>query len=318
MNAIRRVATHLTGLVLVGGVLVGGTSAASADPSAGSIPDALDTPNSAVDPLVPPVALPAQKPGTKVAPLAAPGRTLQMNICNSGAADCYVGRQSVLEALEKIDQEEPTIVTLNEVCSQNLGEFTYAVSQGQSYATYGYFYPALNGSLEGDAPFEPIECSDGRGYFGSMVISQVTNLDNVHGWGNRYRYQEDSQYGEQRTFACVHEIGSHAACTTHLALDDGTAMTQCNSMMRSWIPAMWRAWGEVPTVMAGDLNLKYIANPDQDDYNVQDCVPGSWYRKGDGDVQHFMATDSLSFIDRVILPMVYTDHNALSVDTQAP
>ena len=44
---------------------------------------------------------------------------LQMNLCNSGWAGCYTGR-SVREAAAVIRAERPDVVTLNEICRDDL------------------------------------------------------------------------------------------------------------------------------------------------------------------------------------------------------
>ena len=53
---------------------------------------------------------------------AVPGaslRLLQMNLCGSGAAGCYTGR-SVLEASAVIRAQAPDVVTVNEVCRDDV------------------------------------------------------------------------------------------------------------------------------------------------------------------------------------------------------
>ncbi len=46
-------------------------------------------------------------------------RVLQMNLCDSGHAHCYTGR-SVAEASEVIRAEDPDVVTVNEVCQDDV------------------------------------------------------------------------------------------------------------------------------------------------------------------------------------------------------
>jgi len=47
--------------------------------------------------------------------------------------------------------------------------------------------------------------------------------------------------------------------------------------------------GYAPTVIGGELNLKYRGSP-----NAQSCVPPGYFRKGDGDVQHIMVTSDFA------------------------
>ncbi|MFG1869658.1 hypothetical protein [Micromonospora arborensis] len=46
-------------------------------------------------------------------------RVLQMNLCNSGRAGCYTGR-SLTRAAEVISAEAPDLVTLNEICQDDV------------------------------------------------------------------------------------------------------------------------------------------------------------------------------------------------------
>jgi hypothetical protein len=71
--------------------------------------------------------------------------------------------------------------------------------------------------------------------------------------------------------------------------------------------------GELPTVVGGDFNLTFGGSPD-----VQDCVPTGWYRKGDGDVQHVIATDSFLFDSTEETSLEFTDHPAWLVRMFAP
>jgi hypothetical protein len=56
-----------------------------------------------------------------------------------------------------------------------------------------------------------------------------------------------------------------------------------------------------------------FSNPD-----VQDCVPGGWFRKGDGNVQHVMHTDDFTFDFTDKFGMEHTDHPAWLVAATAP
>src|SRR4051794_39285269 len=54
-------------------------------------------------------------------------RVLQMNLCDSGIARCYTGR-SVAEAAAVIRAERPDLVTLNEVCRNDVAVLARALS----------------------------------------------------------------------------------------------------------------------------------------------------------------------------------------------
>jgi len=100
-----------------------------------------------------------------------------------------------------------------------------------------------------------------------------------------------------------------------LASTSGTiALNQCKDLTNNIVPAVRAAGGGyAPTVVAGDWNLKYRGSPD-----AQACVPGGYYRKGDGDVQHFLATSDLAFSSSKTVPMSHTDHDGWFVAVTAP
>jgi hypothetical protein len=66
-------------------------------------------------------------------------------------------------------------------------------------------------------------------------------------------------------------------------------------------------------VIGGDLNMKYRGSP-----NAQSCVPPGYFRKGDGDVQHIMATSDFAFSSSRTIGMNHTDHDGWFVALTAP
>ena len=71
--------------------------------------------------------------------------------------------------------------------------------------------------------------------------------------------------------------------------------------------------GYAPTVIGGDLNMKHRGSPD-----AQDCVPTGYFRKGDSDVQHIMATADFAFSSSRRIGMSHTDHDGWFVALTAP
>lgn len=45
---------------------------------------------------------------------------LQLNLCNSGLADCYAGGNSIDEGISVINEVAPDVVTLNEICRDDI------------------------------------------------------------------------------------------------------------------------------------------------------------------------------------------------------
>ncbi len=104
---------------------------------------------------------------------------------------------------------------------------------------------------------------------------------------------------------------SFAGCTTHLSTAGETALAQCMDVVGGPLAT---AAASGPAVLAGDWNLKYKGDPD-----AQDCVPGGFYRKGDGSVQHVIASDDLTFLETIVIDMDgTTDHPGLEVRLTLP
>lgn len=242
-----------------------------------------------------------------------PFRELQMNLCNSGHAGCYQQGRSIPEAQSLISGYQPDLVTVNEVCGPDVTSTLYGtmLDTFPDDEVFYAFMPAWNRAT--DAPYQ---CTDGRGDYGIGILGRVP----AGQWAGAaavgdYYPDQDTSSNEVRAWACVYAIGNYYGCTTHLvSTDSSIAMAQCQYLMSHAIPTTWDLEGAYqPTVVGGDLNLRYQGSP-----NVQDCVPSGWFRKGDGDVQHVLATDDFTFDSSQKIGMWYTDHPAWLVDLTYP
>ena len=219
-------------------------------------------------------------------------RVLQLNLCHSGrVASCYTGDAAIAQAVAVIQGEQPDIVSLNEVCRSDVDRL-----RGASYV--GWFAPARAGSGGN------ITCTSGEDY-GIALLHRVGRLTAV---SNTYSAQDSGN--ERRVWMCSTFEDGTAACATHLSTTGSVAMRQCHELLDIDMPA---SSGGRPTVVAGDFNLKYNRwIPWQP--NVQDCVPGGFFRKGDGGVQHILASTAFGFIATEVIDMDgTTDHPALLV-----
>lgn len=236
---------------------------------------------------------------------------LQLNLCNSGFASCYRNGQAIPEAQTVISTWYPDVVSLNEVCLSDVQNRLFpTMSQIWSLDwTFYVFMPAWN--VANNAPYQ---CSAGRGQYGNAVLGHVLAEDwaGMTPYGGIYQWQA-SNTNEWRSWACGAALGNYVACATHLASNNGdAAMLQCNELLRTRVPGVWTASGYRPTVVGGDFNLKYGGSP-----NIQNCVPSGWYRKGDGDVQHWFIRSELAFDFSRTIGMTYTDHPGWLVATIA-
>jgi endonuclease/exonuclease/phosphatase family metal-dependent hydrolase len=240
-------------------------------------------------------------------------RLLQMNLCNSGLAGCYEGGRSIDEAYGKITSQRPDIVTLNEVCSADvdrLWEAMQVVWPGQvgngSVGKTLLFAPALNGNTN-----QNYKCANGD-EFGNGIIWHSTDATVI---GTIGIYSNQDSGAEKRSFGCVNIMPNGPyACVTHLsAASEPVALAQCKELMSHVVATA--SQNGVAGLIGGDFNLEYDTS---DPENVQKCVAGGYYRKGDGDVQHWVAQNSLTFVSRTTIGMSYTDHRAFLLVVNGP
>ena len=222
-------------------------------------------------------------------------RVLQLNLCHSGVAGCFKGDAVMTKAVAVISAVQPGLVTLNEVCRDDVPWLA-----GQTGALDHRFTPALR------ADDTPVKCTNGDDY-GNGLLSWFPAEWDAPVTGV---YAAQSSMTERRVWICMGYTG-FTGCTTHLSTSGGTALAQCMDVVGG--PLATAAAGG-PAVLAGDWNLKYKGDPD-----AQDCVPGGFYRKGDGSVQHVIASDDLTFLETIVIDMDgTTDHPGLEVRLTLP
>lgn len=220
-------------------------------------------------------------------------KVLQLNICHSGVAGCYTGAEPVLaKAVSVIASTKPQVVSVNEACAGDVARLRTAMGAAQAV-----FVAARR--RDG----APVTCTNGQEYGNIIMVSD--GLAGGPPATGRFAAQDDGN--EMRVWACL-PAGGLSACTTHLSARSGTtALAQCRELLG-------RAVGMPgPTVVSGDMNLRYQGRPD-----VQDCNPTGFYRKGDGALQHVFASTSLAFVSGTKISMSgTTDHPAWLVTVTA-
>ncbi|MEV0001845.1 endonuclease/exonuclease/phosphatase family protein [Micromonospora sp. NPDC050980] len=229
-------------------------------------------------------------------------RVLQMNLCNSGRAGCWTGR-AVPRAAEVIAAELPDLVTLNEICRDDVTMLRRALAADHPGARVVSAFQAAGDRPSGAAT----RCDNGQPY----GIGLLARLD---GRGDRPEVHrgtypvQDLADPEERVWLCLHAAAVLHACTTHLANTDGAvALAQCGHLVGTVVPAIRRDDGYAPTVLGGDLNLRAGGVPD-----VRSCVPPDYRRIDDGARQQVIATDDLTICCHRAVDMGgSTDHPAL-------
>ncbi|MET8277978.1 endonuclease/exonuclease/phosphatase family protein [Micromonospora sp. NPDC005174] len=223
----------------------------------------------------------------------------QMNLCNSGRAACYTGR-AVPRAAELIRTERPDLVTLNEICQDDVPtlEAVFATVHGRARVTSAF-------QAAGDRPSSAdTRCRNGRAY-GIGLLARLPTTASRYTVHSGIHPAQDLADPEERPWLCVHVEGGLNACTTHLAATSrSVALAQCGQLIDGILPAIRRRTGYAPTVLSGDLNLR--------PGDVGTCVPPGHPRVGDGAVQHIVASDDISLCCARSVDMDgATDHPAL-------
>ncbi|WP_394846066.1 hypothetical protein LZC95_01220 [Pendulispora brunnea] len=253
------------------------------------------------------VALDLAMGGVSDAEAATPFKVLQLNLCNSGLAGCYEDGKAIGEGIAKIDSERPDVVSVNEVCDDDVARM------GNETGYTAYFFPARK-RTGSETPPPPYFCKNGHQY-GIGFLARPDHGDLVNSPQYRWYTNQDTGSSEMRVMACG-EYSEFVFCTTHLATVGSIAMKQCQELMSEAVAHA----AHKPTVVAGDLNMRYQAGTAPKagpggSPNVQACVPSGFFRKGDGSVQHIIAQQAaFGFSSTRTLSMSYTDHPAFVVN----
>jgi hypothetical protein len=227
-------------------------------------------------------------------------RVLQMNLCDSGDAGCYTGR-AVNEAAAVIRVEAPDVVTLNEICANDVNDLVPAMTQAHRSGTVITAFRSVIGSRSGNT----VHCRNGLEY-GIGIVAYVPNSGQIfQRYGGLYPMQEHR--GEDRAWLCVDARPYFSACTTHLADDTGSvALAQCQYLLSTAISEFRQSGSGVPAVVGADLNLRPPA--------AQPCLPTGYARRDDGGVQEIMSSPDLTVVtERKIDLRGATDHSGLLV-----
>ncbi|MFE9189898.1 endonuclease/exonuclease/phosphatase family protein [Micromonospora sp. NPDC007208] len=249
-----------------------------------------------------PAAPPAFPTDATDAPQATVLRMLQLNLCNSGRAGCYTGR-AMTRAAEVITAEAPDLVTLNEICADDLPALHDVFETVHPGRTVVSAFQAAGDRPSGD----DTRCRNGQ-RFGIGLLTHVPAPTSPRTVYAGTHPTQDLADPEERAWLCVDVDGALLACTTHLsATGYRVALTQCDHLLDTILPRISRNAGYEPTVLGGDLNLLAGHDPD-----VRACTPPGHQRIDDGRLQHITATTDITLCCRALVPMHgATDHPGL-------
>ena len=211
----------------------------------------------------------------------APVRVLQLNLCNSGFADCYTGRATA-EAAAVIHEEIPDLVTVNEICQGDLPGLQQALAEvvpdGQVVSAFQGAHDRRTGDVYRCRNAEP---------YGIGLISRWPSVPGHTADSGIYPSQ-DTDDPEERAWLCLDVAASPAmtACTTHLAdTKSEVAADQCRYLFGTVIAELHARDPVMPVVLGGDLNLGT-----GDSAPVKSCLPTDSVLADDGGVQLVVAT----------------------------
>jgi endonuclease/exonuclease/phosphatase family metal-dependent hydrolase len=231
-------------------------------------------------------------------------RMLQLNLCDSGIAPCYSGR-SVHEAGELIGADRPDVITLNEICRNDVVVLKRALSDTDGGSRVVSAFEAAKDRRTAGA----FRCVNGQQY-GIAIIARVgPSAGRIHRFGAVYPAQDTSD-PEERVWLCVRAPRAPYLCTTHLAnTSTAVALAQCRYLLGTALPAVLVRGGRGPMVLGGDFNLKADGSPD-----VQACLPPGSPRADDGGVQHVVGITDFTVRSSSLINMRgTTDHPGLLV-----
>jgi hypothetical protein len=228
---------------------------------------------------------------------------LQMNLCNSGMAvgSCYSFGRAVDEAVAQIHRHPPDLVTLQEVCRDDLyagnGWGPLARAMADLYGS-GHIAVDFVAAWNRDTT-DWYRCVNGQ-RFGVAVMHHDNGRDFDNGW---YSSQDTSD--EMRAWTCMTVVkGRLTGCTTHLSTDSDVAMRQCRELMS--VLSTRATTAEV--IISGDFNL--VSAPGKP-FDVQRCVSSGFDRRGDSAVQQVFFTRNIQWVRGAHEAMRWTDHPLL-------
>jgi hypothetical protein len=237
-------------------------------------------------------------------------RVLQMNLCNSGRADCYSGGRAVSMAAALIHDQEPDMVSVNEVCRDDVQVLEQAMSATFPSAAVASAFKSAEDRTTGT----PVRCQSGK-QFGDGVLAVVPSR--AHGFRSYSGIYPDQDVNdpEERVWVCIDLATQFAACTTHTAnTSRSIALAQCRYMLTSAAPTMSRRDGGDPIILGADLNLPARGSP-----SAQSCLPRGYQRTDDGALQDVVVSSGIEARSHSVIDMRgTTDHPGLLVEVVLP
>ncbi len=243
---------------------------------------------------------------THVGPADSTVRVLQMNLCNSGRADCYSGGRAVSMAVALIHQERPDMVSVNEVCRDDVHVLQRAMSATVHHAAVASaFTPARLRPTQA-----AVRCTNGQQFGDGVLVVVSSHRHGLRRYSGVYPVQDPND-PEERVWACIDPATRFIACTTHTDSKSPTiALDQCRHLLNTVVPMISRRDGDDPIILGADLNLAAHGSP-----SAQSCLPSGYQRADDDALQDVVVSPGMTLRSQSAIDMHgTTDHPGLLVE----
>jgi len=233
-------------------------------------------------------------------------RVLQMNLCNSGRAGCYSGGRAVSLAVALVHQDRPEMVSINEVCRDDVRVLKQAMSATFPTATIdSAFMPAR------DRPTQaPVRCENGQEFGDAVLVVDSAPALGFRSFSGVYPIQA-ARDPEERVWVCIDLATRFSACTTHTtSANPAAALDQCRYLLNSLVPKVIRRPGGDRIILGADLNLAARGSP-----GPQSCLPNGYQRADDDALQDVVVGPGMWVRSHSAIDMKgTTDHPGLLVE----
>ena len=221
---------------------------------------------------------------------------MQMNLCLSGLAGCY-GKAAypavVEEAVARIGQARPDVVTFNEACRGDVARIARRTGYELRFSRVIYLG-------------EPLRCvgPGRRGLFGDAVLTDAA----VQSADNR---DFEAQAGiERRRWLCVTTRDGVDVCTAHLNTRGSLEVAGNDAQCAELAALLARRAAARAVIFGGDVNRRRSCAPD-----------GVWTRTDTSagqapGLQHVYGSSQLRSPSADVVPAVHSDHDVLLVRAQ--
>lgn len=225
-------------------------------------------------------------------PSDAAGTVLQMNLCLSGFATCYVPPAYAVvlhEAAHRVRHERPAAVTLNETCSGDAADLASRTGYRTRFTAVHVTGARLRCVTPGD-----------RGVFGIAVLTKAPVRTSTS-------RPFSAQHGpEQRRWLCAATTDGHTVCTAHLGTRGSARERRVNDAQCAELRGVLARHAEAAaTVFGGDLNRHRF------------CAPAAMRARADTQarqkpgIQHVYGSRTLPTPTVRVIAAAHTDHDFL-------